>query len=94
MIGSLGLGGAILAANGSRSPAQNQSTPSTERIANELHEAIRGFQLDDTHCHVATGAYAQLTSREFLLATSLAAMPRASVFSAGCTAAMANRGAR
>jgi predicted TIM-barrel fold metal-dependent hydrolase len=80
---SLGVSGAIVAAAQKRSLAQTENTPQIDRVANELHEAIRGYQLDDTHCHAAGEQYAETTPREFLLATSLAALPQASYFPAG-----------
>ena len=82
MIKSLGFGGAVIAAAQKRGSAQTANTPQIDRIANELHEAIRGYQVDDTHCHAVTDQYAETTPREFLLATSLAALPQAAYFPA------------
>ncbi len=83
VIKSLGLGGAVLAATQNRSLAQTGVGPQVDRIANELHEAIRGYQLDDTHCHAWSSQYAETTPRDYLLGISLAAMPVASYFPAG-----------
>ena len=80
---SLGLSGAILAASQKRSLAQAEITPHLDRIANELHEAIGGYQLDDTHCHASSPQYAETTPREYLLTISLAAMPANSYFPTG-----------
>jgi uncharacterized protein len=77
------LSGVIIAATRKESLAQTEITPQIDRIANELHDAIRGYQVDDTHCHASTDQYAKVTPREFLLATSLAALPQASYFPAG-----------
>jgi uncharacterized protein len=83
LIASLGMSGAIVAAGQNRGRAQTSPSPQIDRIANDLHDAIHRFEVDDTHCHAATAAYSQLTPREFLLATSLAALPQASYFPAG-----------
>jgi len=83
VIKSLGFGGAVIAAARKRASAQTVNTSQIDRIANELHDAIRGYQVDDTHCHAVTDRYAETTPREFLLATSLAALPQAAYFPAG-----------
>ena len=80
---SLGLSGAIIAATQKKSLAQTEITAQIDRIAEDLHDAIRGFQVDDTHCHASPEHYGQVTPRDFLLATSLAAMPQAAYFPAG-----------
>jgi predicted TIM-barrel fold metal-dependent hydrolase len=72
-----------MAATQERSPARADNTPPIDRIADELHEAIRGYQVDDTHCHASSDRYAQTTPREFLLAVSLAAIPEAAYFPTG-----------
>jgi uncharacterized protein len=83
VIKSLGLSGAVIAATQNRSLAQTGNTPQIDRVANELHEAIRGYQVDDTHCHASSGQYAQTTPRDYLLGISLDAMPLTSYFPTG-----------
>ncbi len=80
---SFGLSGVIMAASRRRTLAQTGDTPEIDRVASDLHDAIRGYQVDDTHCHASGNQYAQTTPRQFLLDTSLAALPQASYFPAG-----------
>jgi predicted TIM-barrel fold metal-dependent hydrolase len=80
----LGLNGAVFAAAPSQLPLPPAaSNGQVDRIANELHEAIQGYELDDSHCHASNSGLAEITPREFLFQTSLAAMPRASYFPTG-----------
>jgi predicted TIM-barrel fold metal-dependent hydrolase len=83
IIKSLGLSGALIAATQKRSLAQSETTPQIDRIANDLHEAILGYQLDDTHCHVSILQGGQTTPDQLLLDLSLAALPQANYFPTG-----------
>jgi predicted TIM-barrel fold metal-dependent hydrolase len=83
LISSLGLGGALLVGNRRESLAGARPSPQLDRIANDLHDAVRTYQVDDSHCHPSPSHYAEVTVREFLLSISLAAMPQASYFPAG-----------
>src|SRR2546428_804608 len=79
-----GLGGALAAAGVPEFETQTPSASTTaERIADDLHSAIVGYEMDDTHCHASNDRFAQVTPEEFLLNIALAAMPQAAYFPAG-----------